>query len=153
MRNLSLLTLAAASAALVLAPAAVGSPADEPVRDSVASTEPITLDQRTRTIRRAAFRGSGKYTTTGRATVRQRGKTRTLQLARSFRADPDSIRLLTYLATSPNGANAVNLGRMRERGAQRFRIPRRANLSRHRYVVAWCDAVDEPVGYALLKRR
>jgi hypothetical protein len=99
---------------------------------------------------RGVFTDSAKYTGTGSVAVTRRAGVRTVRLGRDFRADPESIRLRLYLATSASGRSHVDLGPMRETGAQRFRIPRAVNLSRYRYVIAWCAAVDEPITHARL---
>jgi hypothetical protein len=105
---------------------------------------------RTTTIARGAFTDSAKYTGSGGASVTRRGAARTLRLARNFRADPRSITLRMYLATDASGRTHVDLGPMRETGAQAFRLPRRVSLSRYRYAVAWCAEVDEPITQAKL---
>lgn len=102
------------------------------------------------TILTGTFTDSAKYTGSGNATVRRAGKVRTLKLARNFRADPDAIRLRLYLATSASGATHVDLGPMAESGAQAFRVPKGVSLSKYRYVIAWCAAVDEPITQARL---
>jgi hypothetical protein len=102
------------------------------------------------TILRGVFTDSAKYTGDGTATVTRRAGVRTLRLARDFRADPRSIRLRMYLATDATGRAHVDLGPMAESGAQAFRVPRGVSLTRYRYAIAWCAAVDEPITQARL---
>jgi hypothetical protein len=111
--------------------------------DAEAAPSPVT-------IARGTFTDSAEYTGSGTATVTRRGTVRTLRLARNFRADPESITLRMYLATNAAGATHLDLGPMRETGAQSFRVPRGASLSRYRYAIAWCAEVDEPITQAKL---
>lgn len=106
----------------------------------------------TTTILRGVFTDSAKYTGTGSVSVTRRSGVRTIRVARNFRADPGSIRLRMYLATTPSGDRFVDLGPMRETGAQSFRVPGRVSLSTYRYAIAWCAAVDEPITQARLVR-
>lgn len=121
----------------------------------VAGYGATTLNQakpKTVILTKGVFTDSAKYTGSGNALVRRRGKVRTLVLARNFQADPGSIRLRLYLAADATGRDFVDLGAMAESGAQRFAVPRRVNLGRYRYVIAWCAAVDEPITQALMRR-
>lgn len=102
------------------------------------------------TLYSGIFKNSAKYTGSGAATVRRRGTVRTLRLARNFRADPRSIRLRMYLATDGTGRTFVDLGPMAESGAQSFRIPAGVKISKYRYAIAWCAAVNEPITQARL---
>ncbi len=104
------------------------------------------------TILRGTFTDSAKYTGSGHVAVTRRKAIRTIRVARDFRADPGSIRLRAYLATSPTGETFIDLGPMRETGAHTFRVPARVSLSRYRYLIAWCAAVDEPITQARLVR-
>jgi hypothetical protein len=102
------------------------------------------------TILRGVFTDSAKYTGSGTGTVTRRAAVRTLRLARNFRADPRSIRLRMYLATDATGRTHIDLGPMAESGAQAFRVPKAVSLTRYRYAIAWCAAVDEPITQARL---
>ncbi len=107
----------------------------------------------TTTLVRGVFTDSAKYTGTGSVSVTLRRGVRTVRIARDFRADPGSIRLRLRLATTAGGRGAfVDLGPMRETGAQSFRLPRGVSLTRYRYAIAWCAAVDEPITQAKLVR-
>jgi hypothetical protein len=119
-----------------------------------AHAAPATVTQKapTTTILRGVFTDSAKYTGSGSVAVTRRSGVRTLRLARNFRADPGAIRLRLYLATDRSGGDFVDLGPMAETGAQSFRVPARVSFSRHRYVIAWCAAVDEPITQARLVR-
>jgi hypothetical protein len=117
---------------------------------SVSASEAQATTTRPVTILKGTFTDTAKYTGSGTATVTRRGTARTLQLARDFRADPGAIRLRLYLATSASGATHIDLGPMAESGAQRFSVPARTSLSRYRYVIAWCAAVNEPITQARL---
>jgi len=106
----------------------------------------------TTTILRGVFTDSAKYTGTGSVSVTRRAGVGKLRVARNFRADPGAIRLRMYLATTPSGDRFIDLGPMRETGAQSFRVPTGVNLSTYRYAIAWCAAVDEPITQAKLVR-
>ena len=110
----------------------------------------VPAKESTTTILRGTFTDSAKYTGSGSLAVVRRKSVRTIRVARNFRADPGAIRLRTYLATSPSGRTFIDLGSLRESGAQSFRVPAGVSLSRYRYVIAWCAAVDEPITQALL---
>lgn len=125
---------------------AIASPA------SGAPTTTTTSKPATITILRGVFTDSAKYTGTGSVSVTRRAGVRTIRLARNFRADPGSIRLRMYLATTPLGGRFIDLGPMREAGAQSFRVPAGVSLSTYRYAIAWCAAVDEPITQAKLVR-
>lgn len=106
----------------------------------------------TTTIVRGVFTDSAKYTGTGNVAVTRRAGVRTVRVARNFRADPGAIRLRMYLATRPSGERFVDLGPMRETGAQTFRVPKGVDLGTYRYAISWCAAVDEPITQAKLVR-
>lgn len=106
----------------------------------------------TTTILQGTFTDSAKYTGSGSVAVTRTKAARTIRVARDFRADPGSIRLRMYLATSPSGRTHIDLGPMRETGAQSFRVPAGISLSSYRYAIAWCAAVDEPITQAKLVR-
>lgn len=99
---------------------------------------------------RGSFVGTAKYTGSGNVSIVKSGTTRTIKVASNFKADRRSIRLRMYLAKSPGGRGGIDLGAMRETGAQSFRVPTRVNLGTYRYVVAWCAAVNEPIASAKL---
>jgi hypothetical protein len=101
-------------------------------------------------IAKGRFGPTEKYTGTGTATVVRRGRGRIIRTSRDFTAR-GAIRLRFYLATGPSARRHVDLGPMAKRGAQRFRIPRRVNLRRYRYAIAWCVTVDEPITQAVLR--
>jgi hypothetical protein len=137
-----LLALALAAAAVVGGIASTAHATPSTTARTVATT----------TILRGAFTDSAKYTGTGSVAVTRRAGVRTLRIARNFRADPGSIRLRLYLATDRSGGGFVDLGPMAETGAQSFRVPAGLSFSRHRWVIAWCAAVDEPITQARLVR-
>jgi hypothetical protein len=122
-------------AALLVALLAVLAPA-------VAAAPPV--------LAKGSFGPTAKYTGKGTATVVRVGAARELRLSRDFVA-MNAIKLRLYLATSPAATGRVDLGPMRPTGAQRFRLPASANLKRHRYVIAWCVAVNEPITQAVLR--
>jgi hypothetical protein len=101
-------------------------------------------------LAKGRFGPTAKYTGTGTATVVRNGGARIIRTSRDFTAR-GAIRLRFYLATSPSARRRVDLGPMAKRGAQRFRIPRRVNLRRYRYAIAWCVTVDEPITQAVLR--
>jgi hypothetical protein len=101
-------------------------------------------------VAQGRFGPTAKYTGAGTATVVRSGGARVIRTSRDFTAR-GAIRLRFYLATSPSARRRVDLGPMAKRGAQRFRIPRRVNLRRYRYAIAWCVTVDEPVTQAVLR--
>ena len=104
----------------------------------------------TTTLLRGVFADSATYSGSGGVSVTRRDGARTLRLGRNFRADSRAIRLRMYLATDASGATHVDLGPMVESGAQTFRVPAGVSLSRYRYAIAWCAAVDEPIAQARL---
>jgi hypothetical protein len=102
-------------------------------------------------IAEGTFGPTEKYTGRGKATVvTGEGGTRYLKLSRDFRAF-NAVKLALYLATSPSAGRHINLGAMRDRGAQRFLLPENVNLKRYKYVIAWCIEVDEPITQAILR--
>jgi Electron transfer DM13 len=101
------------------------------------------------TVARGTFTDSAKYTGSGAATVVRRGTTRTLRLAKNFRA-VGGIKLRMYLATDAAGATHLDLGAMAANGAQSFRLPRTASLSKYRYAIAWCIEANAPITQAKL---
>jgi hypothetical protein len=103
-----------------------------------------------KTTFRGSFVGTAKYTGSGNVSIVKAGTTRTIKIASNFKADRRSVRLRMYLAKSPGGRGGIDLGAMRETGAQSFRVPASANLGTYRYVVAWCAAVNEPIASAKL---
>ena len=101
-------------------------------------------------IAKGTFGPTAKYTGKGTATAVRVGAGRELRLSRDFVA-MNAIKLRLYLATSPSASTRVDLGPMKPRGAQRFRLPARVNLGRYRYVIAWCVAVNAPITQATLR--
>jgi hypothetical protein len=101
-------------------------------------------------IAKGAFGPTAKYTGKGTATVVRIGERRELRLSRDFVA-MNAVRLRLYLATSASASTKIDLGPMKPRGSQRFRLPARVDVKRFRYVIAWCVAVDEPITQAVLR--
>ncbi len=133
----------ASSLALALSALVVAAPIAGARSDAHAKVRTVTLVK-------GKFTNSAKYTGKGSVKVTRRGKVRVVRVARNFRADRRSIRLRMYLATDASGRKHVDLGPMRETGAQRFRVPKGVSLSRYRYVIGWCAAVNEPITQAKL---
>jgi len=101
-------------------------------------------------VAKGTFGPTEKYTGKGTATVVKVGKKRELRLSSNFVA-MNAIKLRLYLATSPAATSRIDLGPMKPTGAQRFRLPASANLKRHKYVIAWCVSVNEPITQAVLR--
>jgi hypothetical protein len=103
-------------------------------------------------IAQGSFGPTEKYTGRGKATVVRNGAgdSRFLRLSRDFRAF-NAVKLALYLATSAAAETHINLGAMKDRGAQRFLLPESVNLKRYKYVIAWCIEVDEPITQAILR--
>lgn len=131
-------------APLLLAAAALSGGA------ALVSADDAEAARKTVTIARGTFTDSAKYDGSGSASVVRRGAVRTLRVARNFVADPGAIRLRMYLATDASGRTFVDLGPMRETGAHSFRLPKNVSLSRYRYAISWCAAVNEPITQAKL---
>jgi len=103
-----------------------------------------------RLLAKGTFGPTERYTGKGTATVVQLGKSRELRLSSDFVA-MNAIKLRLYLARTPSAKVRLDLGPMKARGAQRFRLPARADLKRYRYVIAWCVAANAPITQARLR--
>ncbi len=136
MNSTTKLSLAVAACAAIVVPTAVGQISAQVKAKDVA-------------VARGTFTDSAKYTGEGTATVVRTGTTRTLRLARNFRA-VGGVKLRMYLATDAGGATYLDLGTMSAAGAQSFRIPRTVNLARYRYAIAWCVSASAPITQAKL---
>lgn len=99
---------------------------------------------------RGTFVDIGNHTGDGTATVRRRGDVRTLHLSANFATDMRVIRLHMYLATDRTGKKFIDLGPMKRRGAQTFRIPKGVRLSTYQFAFAWCVPANVPITRARL---
>jgi tRNA U34 5-carboxymethylaminomethyl modifying enzyme MnmG/GidA len=129
-------SLALAACAAIVVPTAVGQISSQVKAKNV-------------TVARGTFTDSAKYTGEGTATVVRTGTSRTLRLAKNFRA-VGGIKLRMYLATDAGGATHLDLGTMSAAGAQSFRLPKSASLSKYRYAIAWCVSANAPITQAKL---
>jgi hypothetical protein len=101
-------------------------------------------------IFKGTFGPAGTHTGRGKVTVvAAKGGARYLKLSSDFRAY-NAVRLSLYLATNASATRIKNLGSMRTTGAQRFLVPRGVNLTKYKYVIAWCVDFDVPITDAIL---
>lgn len=102
-------------------------------------------------IAKGSFGPTAKYTGTGTATI-QRVKGRlVLKTSRNFTAQ-GAIRLRLRLSSRRDGSRGfIDAGPMRKSGAQTIVLPRSYSRTKHRYAVAWCVAVNEPITVAFLR--
>lgn len=102
-------------------------------------------------IAKGSFGPTAKYTGTGTATVQRVNGRLVLKTSRNFTAQ-GAIRLRLRLSTQRDGKGGfIDAGPMLKSGAQTIVLPRSYSRARHRYAVAWCVSVSEPITVAFMR--